>query len=243
MTMNWRRSLALALFCALAMGQAAAAQTSDGWRTAVYPVLGWVPLGIDIKVEVPPHDGGDGGEGDIVDGRFDGAFLGGFSTTNGRFWVEADVIWAGVGGDVDRPQITVDADIIYGRGSFGYSVAPNWFVTGGVRRLALKYAVDIAGQATFERKPGIWDPLVGVAWHRFGDSVDLHAVFEGGGFGAGADVDLGGTFRFDWKPVRHFGITAGYNFLYFKVSDTVREREFVVKQTLHGPVAGIGFYF
>jgi hypothetical protein len=162
--MNWRRSFAVALFCALATGQAAAAQTSnDGWRTAVYPVLGWVPLGIDINVEVPPHDGGDGGGGDIVDGRFDGAFLGGFSTTNGKLWVEADVIWAAVGGDVERPQITVDADIIYGRGTFGYSVAPNWFVTGGVRRFALKYAVDIAGQATFERKPGIWDPLVGVA--------------------------------------------------------------------------------
>jgi hypothetical protein len=73
-TMNWRRLLALALFGALAMGQPAAAQTSgDGWRFAVYPVLGWVPLGIEIDVDVPPHDGGDGGAADIIDGRLDAA--------------------------------------------------------------------------------------------------------------------------------------------------------------------------
>jgi hypothetical protein len=50
-------------------------------------------------------------------------------------------------------------------------------------------------------------------------------------------------FRIDWKPVTHFGIAAGYNVLYFKVSDTLRDRTFVVKQTMHGPLLGIGFYF
>jgi hypothetical protein len=47
----------------------------------------------------------------------------------------------------------------------------------------------------------------------------------------------------DFKPLRHFGITAGYNLLYFKFEDTVRNRTFRVKQLLHGPAAGIGFYF
>jgi hypothetical protein len=49
--------------------------------------------------------------------------------------------------------------------------------------------------------------------------------------------------RVDWKPVSHFGVTAGYNILYFKVTDTLRNREFVVKQTMHGPILGIGLYF
>ena len=243
--MKWRRAFVLAMVGALAISSAAKAQTSnDGWRTAVYPVLAWVPLGIAIDVEVPPFDGGDGGAGDIVDGRFDGAFLGGFSTTNGRFRVDADFVWAAVGGDrVERPAFSADADLIYGHGTFGVAVAPNWFVTGGVRRLALKYEINFADQATFERKPGVWDPLVGVGWHREGDSVDFHAVFEGGGFGAGADIDIGTSFRFDWRPARHFGITAGYNFLYFKVTNEERARTFVVKQTLHGPLLGIGIYF
>jgi hypothetical protein len=244
-TMNWRRLLALALFGALAMGQPAAAQTSgDGWRFAVYPVLGWVPLGIEIDVDVPPHDGGDGGAADIIDGRLDGAFLGGFSATNGRLRVEGDIIWAAVGGDrLELPRLTVDADLIYGHAMFGVAVAPEWYASVGLRRLALNYDITVGDQATFERDPGVWDPLLGIGWHRDGDAVDWHVTFEGGGFGVGADVDLGAAFRLDWRPVRHFGITAGYNFFYFKVTDEVRDREFVVKQTLHGPLLGIGFYF
>jgi hypothetical protein len=66
---------------------------------------------------------------------------------------------------------------------------------------------------------------------------------KGGGFGVGADVDLGGALRADWKPIPHFGITAGYSVLYLKVSDTVADRTFTVKQTLPRAVAGIGFYF
>ena len=49
--------------------------------------------------------------------------------------------------------------------------------------------------------------------------------------------------RLDFKPLRHFGITAGYSLLYFKFEDTVRNRTFRVEQTLHGPLVGIGFYF
>src|SRR5262245_50188496 len=83
--------------------QAARAQTgtSDGWDVSVYPVLAWVPLGIDIGVEVPPSDdGGDaGGSGQIIDGRFDGAFFGGVTASNGAWRLEGYGIWAAVGGD------------------------------------------------------------------------------------------------------------------------------------------------
>ena len=74
-------------------------------------------------------------------------------------------------------------------------------------------------------------------------SLEWHGTFEGGGFGVGADVDLSGMFRLDWKPISHFGIAAGYNILYFKVTDTLRSRTFEVTQTMHGPILGIGFYF
>jgi hypothetical protein len=47
----------------------------------------------------------------------------------------------------------------------------------------------------------------------------------------------------DWKPVRHFGLTGGYNVLYVKVSDTVAARTLTMKPTLHGPTVGIGLYF
>ncbi|HEX6213248.1 MAG TPA: hypothetical protein VFZ38_00420, partial [Vicinamibacterales bacterium] len=182
--MNWRRTLSVALLSLAMSGGAAGAQPTDEWRVAVYPVLGWVPFGIGIDVEVPPgDDAGDGGAGEIIDGRFDGAFLGGISVSKGRFRVDADVVWAAVGGDrLELPRLTVDADLIYGHGMVGVMVVPDWYVSGGVRRMALKYDIRFGDRPAFERDPGVWDPLIGVGWHRNGDKVDWHVTFEGGGF-------------------------------------------------------------
>jgi len=240
--MRWMRRIGIAVVGLMLSAQLAAAQ--DGWNVAVYPVLVWIPLGIGIDVDVPPFEGGGGGAGNIVDGRFDGAFLGGLSVSKDRIRVDADVMWAAIGGDrIDRPVFSVDADVIYAHGIVGVRFAKDTYATFGVRRLALKYDVKFADQGNFERKPGVWDPLLGVGWHHTSRVLDLHALFEGGGFGAGSDVDLSGSFRFDFKPLPFFGITGGYNYLYFKVTNDALNRTFVIKQTLHGPVIGIGFYF
>ena len=242
------RYLTLMLTVLLVSASSARAQTpsSDNWNVGMYPVFGWLPLDIDIKVDVPPFDNGQGGgSGEIVDGRFDGAFLAGFYASKGRFRVDGDGMWAAVGGDrTDRPELTVDADVIYFHVTGGVRIAGNLYAVGGLRRMALKYDVVIADFPNFERKPGFWDPVVGIAWHREGTRwLDVHASFEGGGFGAGNDVEWAGTFRLDMKPARHFGIAAGYNFMYFKGEDTVRDRTFTFEHTLHGPLLGIGFYF
>ena len=70
----------------------------------------------------------------------------------------------------------------------------------------------------------------------------MHVSGEGGGFGAGADIDLSAGARADWR-IHHVGVTFGYNVLYLKVSDTVGQHTLTVKQTLQGPVLGIGLYF
>jgi hypothetical protein len=228
-----------------ALPQSVAAQTQQGdWDVAVYPILAWLPLGIGIDVDIPPFGGDGGGVGDIVDSRFDGAFLAGVAASNGTWRIEGDAIWAGIGGDrVERPHMTVELDIIYGHASLGRRVAPNVYLTGGVRRLALDYDITLGELPHFSRKPGIWDPVVGIGWHRVSPSVEWHASFEGGGFGVGADVDVAGNIRVDWKPTRHFGFTGGYNVLYLKVTDTVVGREITVKPTVHGPIVGVGLYF
>jgi hypothetical protein len=242
------RNLLLILSVVLAGAGSARAQTTsnDDWNVGIYPVFAWIPLDIDIKVDVPPFDNGEGGgTGEIVDGRFDGAFLAGFYASKGLFRVDGDGMWAAVGGDrTERPRLTVDADVIYFHVTGGVKIAKDLYAIGGVRRLALKYDIGIADFPNFERKPGFWDPVVGIAFHREGDRwLEVHATFEGGGFGAGSDVEWAGMFRLDFKPARHFGITGGYNLLYFKGEDTVRNRTFKVEQTLHGPLAGIGLYF
>ena len=250
--------MALALGLVLAMASAAAAQTTPpppvessdaGWHVAVYPVFAWIPLGIHINVGVPPFDGGGGGgggSGSTLTGRFDGVFLGRLGVTHGPWRGDVDGMWAAVGGDrPDRPKLTVDVDVYYGYASGGRRIFKEFWLTGGVRRLAMKYDIKINDDPTFSRKPGLWDPLIGAGWHHLGKSVDLHATFDGGGFGVGTDVDVSACFRMDKRFVTHFGMTFGYNVIYFrfKQTETPGDRTFAVKQTMHGPIFGIGFYF
>jgi hypothetical protein len=250
---SYIRSATLLAIVVLGMAVAAQAQTpasasggqGDRLKVTVYPIFAWIPTGISIDVDVPPTDGGGGGGvGKIVDGRLDGAFLGGVSVAKGLWRVDADGLWAAVGGDrVQTPRLTVDVDVAYFHATGGLKVYKDLYVTAGVRRYVLKYDVKLGDQPNFQRKPGLWDPLVGVGWHHTGNKLDIHATFDGGGFGVGADVDVATAFRVDWKPVKHFGLTAGYNVLYFKASNTQANRTFTFKQTLHGPIVGIGLYF
>jgi hypothetical protein len=228
-----------------ARAQSASQPAADtGWTFTVYPVLVWVPIDIGIDVDVPPDDGDGGGSGDILESRFDGAFFGGMTASNGVWRIEGYGIWAAFGGDrPELPFLDVDMDLIFGDGKVGRRVARDLYVTAGVRRIALDYDITLGTLPTLSRKPGLWDPLVGIGWHRVGPKVEWHASFDGGGFGAGADVDLGTAVRVDWKPIPHFGFTAGYNVLYLKVTDSVAGRTVVVKPTVHGPAVGFGLYF
>ena len=248
------RIVCLAACCTPGWAQAALAQNApsqtdqNDWKVAAYPILVWLPLTIDINASVPPigGDGSGGGSGDsggsgqILDGRFDGAFFGGLAATNNVWRIEGYGLWAAVGGDrPDRPFMQVDVDLIYGDAKLGRRIAPDLYVKGGVRRLAFDYDVTLGDLPRLSRKPGVWDPIVGIGWHRVGETVEWHANVDGGGFGVGSDVDLGASVRVDWKPLRHFGLTGGYTFLYMKVSDTVASRDITLKLTLHGPAAGI----
>jgi hypothetical protein len=230
---------------ASAQAQATSSSPDGRWKVTLYPILVWVPLGIDVNVNVPPVEGGGGGGGgSIVNSQLDGAFLGGFAIAH-RFWrIDVDGLWASFGGDrPENPKLTVDVSGVYGHVSGGVKVYKDLYVTGGVRRYALKYDVKLGDYPNFERKPGVWDPLVGVAWRYIGKKLEAHATFDGGGFGVGADVDVAAAFHLDWKPVHFFGLTGGYQVLYIKASDTLASKTFTFKQTLHGPIAGIGFYF
>lgn len=219
---------------------------SSDWNVAVYPVLLWLPLDISIDVTLPFDSGGGiGGRPSvsILDGRFDGAYLAGVAVTNGTWRVEADGVFAAFGGDRTQPNLTVDVDLIYGHVSGGRRIVKDLFVTAGVRRLALDYEIALQGFTTFSNKPGLWNPLVGVAYHHVGRVFEVHAALEGGGFGVGADSDVGATARVDWKPFRHLGFTAGYNFFRLKFDREVGPLDFSVTQRTAGPVVGIGVYF
>ena len=99
----------------------------------------------------------------------------------------------------------MDADVIYYHATGGVRLVKDLYAVAGVRRFALKYDIRVSDFAEFERKPGLWDPVVGVAWHTEGDRwLEVHAAFEAGGFGVGAESELSAMFRVDFKPVQAF---------------------------------------
>lgn len=223
----------------------------EGWTVSVYPVLAWIPthIGVDLNLPEGGDNGGEGGgngptRGELLNTNWDGAYLGGFSAAKGAWRFDVDGLWASVGGDrPERPQLSVDTDIIYGHGMVGRRLYKALFATGGVRRMAIKYQIRLGTLPPFTRKPGVWDPVVGLGFHQVSRAFEIHGGFEVGGFGVGSDVEEAAVLRGDWKPFRHFGLTAGYSFLHFKVSDELRGRTLIARQTLHGPVLGIGLYF
>ena len=215
------------------------------WKVGVYPIYVWLPFGIGMDVTVPPDDNGSGGRAEILDSRFDGAYFGGFYASKDRFRIDADGLWAAFGGDrPDLPFLQVDVDAMYFHTTAGVRLGGDLYAVGGLRRIALKYEISIANRAPFERKPSVWDPVVGLAWHTEGGRVlEFHAVFEGGGFGVGTEKELAASARLDIKPFKHVGITAGYAALHFELEDDEGIRRFTAKQTLHGPIVGLALYF
>jgi hypothetical protein len=233
---------------AQAASQAPAGKGTNDLKVSIYPVLLWVPL-FGAEVNVPPFPdfpglpdlpGGSGSTG----ASLDGAALAGLSLAKGVWRIDVDGIWAALTTKRDRPLLNVDLDIIYGHVSGGVKVYKDLYVSGGVRRLALQYDIKLGERPNFIREPGLWDPLVGVGWHgTLGPKWEVHVIGEGGGFGVGADVDVSATVRADWKIARHVGVTLGYSALYLEISDTVGQRTLNVKQTLQGPIVGLGLYF
>ena len=81
-----KASFILGTVVALLLGTvttASAQPAPGGVKWTVYPVLAFVPLDINIDVDLPPIDGGGGGE--IIESHYDGAFFGGFSVAGDRW--------------------------------------------------------------------------------------------------------------------------------------------------------------
>ena len=223
---------------------AAGANAGAEWDVTVYPVLAWIPLDIAIDVDVPPIGGSGGGAGAIANSQLDGAFFAGVVATNGVWRIDGYGLWASFGGDrPEQPFLEVDLDLIYGSAKVGRRIAPDLFLSGGVRRVAIDYDITLGNLPRLSNKPGVWDPIVGIGWHRVRPKVEWHAAFDGGGFGAGADVDLSASLSVDWKVFPHFSLTGGYNLQYLKVTDSVANRELTIELTAHGPTIGFGLYF
>ena len=237
---------AAALLPSVARAQRAYDEKPEEWKFTIYPVYGWAPI-LGASVDIPSRPGG----GNTTprpeakfDGSLNGAALAGFRIEKNRFSTYATGLWAGLSADRSNPNASLNLDVLYGQIMGGIEVLPGLSLEGGARRMALKITVNIEGYPSAYRKPGVWDPLVGLTYRKFVGRkwrVNLHA--DGGGFGVGSNVDTGLSGTAEWRFARHFGTVFGYQGIYFDIRTGIGNEEVRVKQTMHGPVFGFGIYF
>jgi hypothetical protein len=229
-----------------------ASNKAEDWTVVIYPILVWAPvMGGSVSMPDLPAEPGqpEGGvQGGDVTGGLSGAFFGGFAIQKSWFVADVSALWANFDSSGTRPQITLDTDLVFYDASAGVKVTRDLAITGGVRHLGLNMDATLGDRPTVTWKPSVTDPMVGVQWRpSLSEHWGLDVGVKGGGFGVGSDIDVSATGRLDWRFTRHFGLTAGYGVIHFKLS-----RDFTTPlgtfsrettQTLHGPIFGLGIYF
>lgn len=215
----------------------------DKLKVVIYPVLGWGPIYGD-NLHLPDTPSTPGGGSGSTSTSFNGAALFGFTIQKSKWYGAADVMWAGLSASRTSPLVKSNLNAVYGEGILGYEIYRNLYFTGAFRRIGLDYKVTLGNFPQFQRKPGIWDPLIGLLWNpQLNKKWSLRLGTEGGGFGVGADVDFSASGMADWQFAKHFGATFGWAVLHLSVSDTKLGYTFKATPTLNGPTFGFGIYF
>ena len=233
---------------------AAAAPDPDRLHVDIYPIFGWVPF-FTSNFTVPPlPSAGGGGQsiGGSTNVKFSGAAVFAADVMYKKLLVEGEGMFANVSGNRATPHATVSTHFDYGDLFVGWDVWKGIYPTVGFRRIALDISAMVLDSPTFTRKPGVWDPLLGVEYRKqLKHKLNVQGRFDIGGFGVGSTVDLDAQVRLEWRFVKHFGTLIGYQVLYDKLTGTVNQQvldkaiiyPWKYAQTFHGPILGIGIYF
>ena len=239
-------------------GKADAAQPSPaadpGWEVEIAPIYLWVPITIN-SVTLPefpdlpaPPGGGDRPSGD-TGASLNGAAMAAFRVEKNWWMARGNIVWAGLSGERESPNVKITGNLILGELFTGVEVVKHLYLEGGVRRLAVDLSAQVLDYPEVSRKPGVWDPQVGMTYRvPMGEHWLLTMHGDYGGFGVGSEVDLNTSLTLDWRMARHFGLTLGYGLLYFRLEDdwldNARiERTLELGTTLHGPIVGFKLLF
>jgi hypothetical protein len=215
-----------------------------GWDIAIYPALAWAPV-FGVGFTLPPVVSNPiaPAPSASVSSTFNGAYFGGARIEKHRWSADLLFMWAALSANRETPLAKINLDFVFGHIIGGREILPGFYVEGGARRVALNIDATI-GTDSASRSPGFWDPLIGVTYRRqLGKKWRILLHGDGGGFGAGSDVDITATGRAEWQFARHFGLAMGYGGLHLSESNTVAGKTLTVSPTLHGPIFGFGIFF
>ena len=232
-----------------------AAQAADnGWDVEIAPIYLWAPISIN-SVTLPqfpdlpaPPGGGDRPSGD-TDASLNGAAMAALRVEKNWWMARANIVWAGLSGERETPNVRITGNLILGEVFTGVEVVKHLYLEGGVRRLAVDASAQVLDYPEVSRKPGVWDPQVGLTYRvPMGEHWLLTMHGDYGGFGVGSEVDLNTSLTLDWRIASHFGMTLGYGLLYFRledewVDDTRLNKTLELGTTLHGPIVGFKLLF
>jgi hypothetical protein len=264
-----RPSLAAAVLQAAAQNQPAkvapAAQDAvppsqppdPGWEVEIAPIYLWAPFNISTvtlpefpNLPEPPPGSDDGGRATgETDTSLNGAAMAAVRVEKNWWMLRTNFVWAGLSSEREQPRIKLSGDLVLGELVTGVEVVKSLYVEGGVRRLAVEVDAEVLDYPKVSRKPGVWDPIIGMTFRRpLGSKWLLQIHGDGGGFGVGSEVDLAANLTLDWRPASHFGLTLGYGYLYFRLQDKETDRLNVEQTlelgtTLHGPILGFKLLF
>jgi len=231
----------------------------------VYPILvEAVVFGASVNLPSIPSlpGGGGGGTGSGESGAQSGTtnvslnslYMAGVAVRADRWFGEARGQWADLSASAATPHVTVDTRGRFFMARGGVMLVDGFSVTGGLRRIwgALDVSLTLPNignkvlQGSADK--ALYDPLVGVDWHRRVGNWGFDGNFQGGGFGVGTDADVSAEFNASWRFTSHTDLRLGYGLFYYKLtSDPIGigsfQRTFTSSQTLHGPSLGFGIVF
>ena len=140
-------------------------------------------------------------------------------------------------------SLAVDLDLTYGSAKLGRRIAPDLYVTGGVRRLALNYEITPGRRANPVTQARCLGPHRRDRLASGGPEAGMARHVRRGRIRCGADVDLGASFSLDWKPIPTLRSHRRLQLSALEGGDSVANRDVTLKLTAHGPTVGFGVYF
>lgn len=234
-------------------------QPASDWRFQV-TLYGWLTaLDGDVGVRDLPTSPVHASLSDVLD-NLDGAAMGSFLATDGRWLLLTDLVLAKLShedqvGRYGRSTLDMDLSQTIATGAIGYWLplgTPDFdlAVTGGLRymRISSDIALTPADRPltlSGDQSQSWIDPTIGLAAHwAIDERWFMNAIADIGGFGVGSKLSSNGYVGLGYMWTPSMSTAIGYRYLYEDYEDASAEGgSFRYNTTMHGPTFSLAWYF
>jgi hypothetical protein len=161
----------------------------------------------------------------------------------GRFALAGAFNYAGLSAERSAPLFDAEVKVIAGNATVGFEIVEGLYAEAGARYYELDLTARLGTFPEASWKPNTFQPVIGTTFRpQIGKRWWLFSHLDYTGFGDNATT-VNGSARLEWRPIRHFALTAGYGFSTLRIDGDIRSKPIHLKYTLHGPILGIGIPF